>query len=89
LQKMTLSKEKEAVAATLSTVSQRAMEIVALPADQREARYKIYRQVYIESAMEHGLPCPKAHAWADQMNQWIRTLVKKIEQSGGAAGGTA
>jgi hypothetical protein len=86
---MTLSKQKEAVAATLSTVSQRAMEIVALPADQREARYKIYRQVYIESAMEHGLPRPKAHAWADQMNQWIRTLVKKIEQSGGAAGGTA
>jgi hypothetical protein len=86
---MTLSKQKEAVAATLSTVSQRAMEIVALPADQREARYKIYRQVYIESAMEHGLPRPKAKAWADQMNQWIRTLVKKIEQSGGAAGGTA
>ncbi len=86
---MTVWKEKEAVAATLSTVNQRAMEIVALPADQRVARYKVYRQVYIESAMEHGLPRPKAHAWADQMNEWTRTLVKKIEQSGGAAGGTA
>jgi hypothetical protein len=86
---MTLSKEKEAVAETLSTVTQRAMEIVALPANKREARYKVYRQVYMESAMEHGLPRPKAQAWADQMNQWTRTLVKKIEQSGGAAGGKA
>jgi hypothetical protein len=81
--------EEEAVAATLSTVSLRAMEIVALPADQREARYKIYRQVYIEAAMEHGLPRLKAQAWAHQMNQWARALVKKIEQSGGAAGGKA
>jgi len=81
--------EEEAVAATLSTLRQRAMEIVALPADQREARYKIYRQVYIEAAMEHGLPRLKAQAWAHQMNQWTRALVKKIELSGGGAGGKA
>jgi hypothetical protein len=81
--------EEEAVAATLSTVRQRAMEIVELPLDKREARYRICRQVYIEAAMERGLTRQKAQDWADQMNEWTRALVRKIELSGAGAGGRA
>lgn len=82
--------EEEAVAATLSTLRQRAMEMVELPVDQREARYRVCRQAYIEAAMELGSTRQKAQDWADQMNEWTRALVMRIELSGGgSAGGNA
>jgi hypothetical protein len=44
VQEVPVSKQQQAVAATLSALNQRAMEIVKLPADEREVRYKVCRQ---------------------------------------------
>jgi len=75
--------------AVVGSIQRRAMEIIELPPDQREARYKVYRQTYIESVMEKGLSREKGEQFAATMEEWTRTLVKLIEAGGATRGGRA
>jgi hypothetical protein len=84
-----VSGNQEPIDAILSALTRHAMEIVGLPKDERDAIYMLYRNTYIESAMELGMPCQEARQWAEQMNEWTRWLVTVIEQGGGVAGGNA
>lgn len=69
----------------LGSVERRAMEIVQLPPEEREARYSEYKRVYAETAREAGMPADIA----EKMDEWVRAMVRIIEAGGGSAGGRA
>jgi hypothetical protein len=68
----------------LKAVERRAMEIVALPEDEREARYSLIREVYRNSAISLGRTEQQANDIADKVVEFTRDLVVIIERSGGA-----
>ena len=82
-------KSKKGSDAMRAAVQRRAMEIVQLPPEKREARYALYRRAFAESVMEGGVPRENAEQYATQVDEWIRTMVKVIETGGGASGGRA
>lgn len=73
----------------LKAVERRAMEIVALPEDEREARHSLIREVYRNSAISLGRTEQQANEIADKVVEFTRDLVVIIERSGGASGGQA
>jgi hypothetical protein len=81
--------KNEAQEALLGAVQRRAMEIIELPAGEREARYAMYRRNYVESAIETGMPRDQAEEFGDKMIEWTQGMVQLMEQGGGAAGGKA
>jgi hypothetical protein len=82
-------KVEETAEAMIGAVKQHAMEIAEIPADEREARYAIYRKAYLESALETGLPPKKAQEIADKMIEWTQMLAKVMKEGKGASGDNA
>ena len=70
-------------------IESQAMEVMALPIAEREARYALIKDSYRESAKKLGMSASQAAAFGEKMTLWVRALVGIIEGDGGASGGRA
>ncbi|RWI80806.1 hypothetical protein [Mesorhizobium sp.] len=85
-----MTKEQDSTEIVMAAVQRRAMEIVALPVGEREARYALFRESYLRAA--RNMNVGKEEAWtemAEKMIEFTRDLVRIIEAGGGGGGGTA
>jgi hypothetical protein len=65
------------------------MDILELPRVAREARFELYWQMHLETALDGGVRQDRAHETANRMDELIRAMVRAIQQGGGASGGRA
>jgi hypothetical protein len=71
----------------LRLIESQAMEVMALPIAEREARYMLIKDSYRESAKKLGMSVSQAAAFGAKMELWVRTLVRIIEGDGDASAG--
>ncbi|ANY82176.1 hypothetical protein BB934_27865 (plasmid) [Microvirga ossetica] len=79
-----MSKQQNAADAILTAINRYAMQILKLPADQREARYAMYRGIYVQSMQETGSTPEQAVEFANKVVEFTRARVKMIEEGSGA-----
>jgi hypothetical protein len=82
-------KQKASYEAMLGAIQRRAMEIVELPVDQREARHQVNRTIYLKTAAEMQMTPEQGQELADKFEEFTRAMVKIMETGGGAGGGRA
>jgi len=79
----------ESAEVMMGAIQRRAMEIVALPIDKRETRYRLVYAAYKDSALKIGQNEAAAQETAAQMVEFTKALVRIIETGGGGSGGNA
>jgi hypothetical protein len=70
-----------------AALQRRAMEVLALPAEEREGHYEMVRLAYAQSARNLGRH--DSEIVGAKMEELTRHLVMVIAQSGGGSGGLA
>lgn len=73
----------------VEAVTERAVEILSLPLEEREDRYHELREVHLTAALATGVAAPMAGALSANLEQWIRKAVRVIGASAVAGGETA
>lgn len=76
--------KKAAQDALLEGVHRRALEIIELPASEREERYAYYRRVCYASAKATGMSEPQAKEAFEKMDEWARAMVSSIDPAAAA-----
>jgi len=78
---------KQAADETLKAVERRAMEVAAMPPNDREARYAEIHKIYKDSALQLVSSEDSAVELAAKMVEFTRVMVGLIETGGDATGG--
>jgi hypothetical protein len=73
----------------LGLIHTMATSALAVPPEEREAWFKRNWQNCFDEAISNKFSVVKAAAWADQIDSCVRSLIRVIQNSGGAPGGTA
>lgn len=81
--------KKEQQERILKLLNECAMEVIRHPPEQREGAILRFKEGSLKSAKQAFGKEATASEWADQMDEWLRALVRIIENSGGGKGGTA
>jgi len=68
----------------LRLLESQAIEVVALPITEREARYALIKDSYRASAKRLGMSVSQAAEFGEKLEAWVRSLVGIIESGGGA-----
>jgi hypothetical protein len=73
----------------MASLQRVAMQMLELPKAERENVFNGYREGFAKDAAAAGLDPKAALEFGDKYMEFLRTLVKIIEASGGGAGGRA
>ena len=73
----------------LGLIHAMATAALAVAPENREAWLERNRQNCLDEAVANKLGFEQAKAWADQIDTWVRSLIRIIQHSGGAPGGSA
>jgi hypothetical protein len=70
-------------------VGHKALELLEVEGDEREARYELLKDQVFWSALDEGMPRADALDMSEKVGRWALDLVDRITASGGAGGGHA
>lgn len=73
----------------LGLIHTMATAALAVPREDREAWLVRNRQECFDEAIRNRIGVAEATGWADQVDSWVRALIRIIENSGGTSGGSA
>jgi hypothetical protein len=86
---VTMAADPNTAKRLMEAVERRAMEIIELPAAEREALYAENKKLYFESGVLSGMNDAQAKEASEKMDEFTRALVLIIESGGGGSGGKA
>ena len=88
---MSSNDERASVDFIMGSLHRLAMQVIEIPRDQREEKYAEIRQMFVEDARNtiERMNAISAAEFADMYMGFLRDVVRIIETSGGAGGGTA
>ena len=67
-------------------VGHRALQLLEVQGDERQARYELMKDQLFWSAVGEGMPRSDAWDMSEKVGQWALDLVERITATGGAAG---
>lgn len=66
-----------------------ALELLEAPADERVARWELFKDKVFWTAVDQGMSKADAFDMSEKVGQWTLDLIARIEVTGGGCGGHA